>query len=616
MISTGPAADTPGLTVTVTFPHNPFAEYDFALARWAITLAQSGEHYNGPSQPGWYSPEALRDLLAAAPKGTKLDKVIADAFGIAGTAPEADLDWATKFIADHPPAGNINIGSISEDAIGGHYRKISGRALIDGAAIPYCVEAWVTAKAAEKDEETYLASHPLLNRSPTLASIIGYADSTGLRLHGCGIDIKVGGPKRAQYDVDLSVITPYLRLTGDGKAPFLGHFREAIEEAVKGAAGAAYRNLVRPAAQMSVADAAMEVMEEAYLKASDNGALPAKARQIMYAARGTILKLTGLKKFSDKYFTQTLLPDYLQNFPEETASWDVVYDARGNLTEPHTGRRVPLGTVQVREYLGLRVNKPNRPQLQANGLYPTVGPKHRYKNVLFVEKEGFDELFEAVQLAERYDLAIMSTKGMSVVAARSLLDRLAEDVDHIFVLHDFDVSGFSIFGTLGTDSRRYTFERDLSGVIHDIGLRLEDVEAMGLEWETVEVRSREARRQTLMRHGASYEEIRFLAPVFEMDDCRRVELNAMTSRQLVDFVEAALARCGVDKVIPDGEVIQQHARHHLETKLTGELIAQHAEEIASCAAAAELPADLVPQLYKLLKTEPALSWDQALARLI
>ena len=77
---------------------------------------------------------------------------------------------------------------------------------------------------------------------------------------------------------------------------------------------------------------------------------------------------------------------------------------------------MPLGTVPVREYLGLRPNKAARPQLQANGLYPTVGPKHRYRNVLFIEKEGFDELFEAVQLAERYDLAIMSTKGMSVVA--------------------------------------------------------------------------------------------------------------------------------------------------------------------------------------------------------
>ena len=470
----------------------------------------------------------------------------------------------------------------------------------DGALIPFCVEVWATADAGEKDQETYSAFRPLLNRSPTLTRLIYDADSTGLRIYGCGLDFKVKGPKRAYYDIDLSIITPHLRLTGDGKAPYLGHFREAIENAIKGAAGAAYRNLVRPAVQISIADAAMAVMEEAYLKASDNGTLPAKARQIMYAARGKILELTGLKKFSDTYFTQTLLPDYLQNFPEETANWDVVYDARGNLTEPHTGRRVPLGTVQVRGYLGLRANQPNRPQLQANGLYPTVGPRHRYKNVLFVEKEGFDELFEAVQLAERYDLAIMSTKGMSVVAARALLDNIAELVDHVFVLHDFDVSGFSIFGTLGTDSRRYTFESDLSDVIHDIGLRLGDAQAMGLEAETVEVKSREARRETLKRHGATAAEIGFLAPGDEDQDCRRVELNAMTSRQLVDFVEAALADYRVDKLVPDGAVIRQHARHHLETKLTGELIAQHAEAIAERAAAAELPADLVTQVTKLL----------------
>ena len=109
----------------------------------------------------------------------------------------------------------------------------------------------------------------------------------------------------------LSLITPHLRLTGDGKAPFLGDFKAAIEDAVKGAANTAYRNLVRPPASLSVADAAWTVMREAYLKASDNGALPAKARQIMYAARGRILELTGTTKFSDKYFTQTLLPDYL-----------------------------------------------------------------------------------------------------------------------------------------------------------------------------------------------------------------------------------------------------------------------------------------------------------------
>jgi hypothetical protein len=481
--------------------------------------------------------------------------------------------------------------------------------------IPFCVEAWVTVRHVEKNEDTSFAFHPLLNRSPCLARITGYADSTGLRLHGCGLDIKVKGPKRADYDIDLSIITPYVHLTGDGKAPFLGHFQDAIEEAGRIAAGRAYRNLVRPEAAMSVRDAAYAVMEEAYLKASDNGTLPAKARQVMYAARGKILELTGRGKFDDKYFTQHLLPDYLQDFPEETANWDVVYDARGHLTEPHTGHRVPLGTVPVREYLRHRPNKPQRPRLHANGLYPTSGPQNRYRNVLVVEKEGFDELFEAVGLAERHDLAIMSTKGMSVVAARQLLDEV-ENVDKIMVLHDFDVSGFSIAGTLGTDSRRYTFERDLSDVIVDIGLRLEDVVSYGLESEIVEVPNREARRETLERHGATDDEIEFLAPEDEDEECRRVELNAMTSRQLVDFVEDRLEVYGVEKVIPVGELIRQHARHLLETKLTAELIAQHAEKIAQQAAAAELHADLMEQVHELLEAEPALSWDQALARLV
>ena len=43
---------------------------------------------------------------------------------------------------------------------------------------------------------------------------------------------------------------------------------------------------------------------------------------------------------------------------------------------------------------------------------------NRFGAVLFIEKEGFLPLFHRVRLAERYDLAIMSTKGMRVVAAR------------------------------------------------------------------------------------------------------------------------------------------------------------------------------------------------------
>ena len=45
--------------------------------------------------------------------------------------------------------------------------------------------------------------------------------------------------------------------------------------------------------RVSQKDAAYEVMEEAYLKASANGTLPAHARQIMYQARGYIQERTG-----------------------------------------------------------------------------------------------------------------------------------------------------------------------------------------------------------------------------------------------------------------------------------------------------------------------------------
>ena len=61
---------------------------------------------------------------------------------------------------------------------------------------------------------------------------------------------------------------------------------------------------------VSFKDAAAQIMEDAYNKVSDNGRLPANARQIMYAARPYIQEKTG-KPLKDSYFTQTLLPNYV-----------------------------------------------------------------------------------------------------------------------------------------------------------------------------------------------------------------------------------------------------------------------------------------------------------------
>jgi hypothetical protein len=59
------------------------------------------------------------------------------------------------------------------------------------------------------------------------------------------------------------------------------------------------------------------------------------------------------------------------------------------------------------------------------GLYPTGGPQNRYGALLFVEKEGFNELFTRVRLAERYDVAIASSKGMGTTSVRQLFEKLS-----------------------------------------------------------------------------------------------------------------------------------------------------------------------------------------------
>ena len=65
----------------------------------------------------------------------------------------------------------------------------------------------------------------------------------------------------------------------------------------------------------------------------------------MEATVRPIQEATG-KKLDSHYFCQTILPDYLRANPEQTAGWDVVFDARGRFTEPHTSIIVPLGTVE------------------------------------------------------------------------------------------------------------------------------------------------------------------------------------------------------------------------------------------------------------------------------
>ena len=140
-------------------------------------------------------------------------------------------------------------------------------------------------------------------------------------------------------------------------------------------------------------------MADTYAKASEDGKLPANARQIMYAARPLILSKTGAGEFDDAYFTQGLLVDYVNEHPDECRDWNVVWSDRGHFTEPHTDRVIGLGTLAARRYLkGYAA-----PVLNGAGIRPaaidTCGPAGRYGAMFYIEKEGFDPVIAAAELA-------------------------------------------------------------------------------------------------------------------------------------------------------------------------------------------------------------------------
>jgi len=352
---------------------------------------------------------------------------------------------------------------------------------------------------------------------------------------------------------------------------------------------------------VSIREAAWQAMEEAFLKASANNTLPANARQIMYAARPKIAQLADrdIGTGFDKYFTQSLLPDYIAEVRPAWAS-KVVFDARGHFVEPHTNQGLGLGTLEVRNYLASarrhRINGFEFDVLEAR--YPTRGPKNRFGAILFLEKEGFGPLLQEARLAARYDLAIMSTKGMSVTASRELVEELcATHRIPLLVLHDFDISGFTIFGTLRSSTRRFKYARSFQVI--DLGLRLADIE--DLERENVFISSPDKTAVTLRRHGAIGEEIDILV------GGERVELNALASDELVALIERKLGENGIAKVIPDDKTLADAYRRMHKQAVIQDKIDELVKDLDENEA--EVPARLRHRIKKAIKLDPTRSWD-------
>jgi hypothetical protein len=350
---------------------------------------------------------------------------------------------------------------------------------------------------------------------------------------------------------------------------------------------------------MFLTEAAEQVMRDCYMKASDNNRLPATARQIYYVARPLIEERTD-KPLRYDYFSQTLLPNYINEHPE-CADWDVVYDDRGHFVEPHTKRVIGLGTLNVRHYL----NHVDHLKLEdadfASASVKTYGPTGSFGAVLYVEKEGFMPLFERVKLAQRFDIAIMSSKAMSVTAARELVNYIGRAVP-LLMLHDFDSAGIIIKDTMANDTRRYTYTSPPNVI--DLGLHYGDIADLPSEPNNSAISD-----ERLSQAGLDQDAIDFLST-------QRVEAKRH------DF--AAFCRTQAQAAWHPKSDCQPHdlGKHISDVRRPSDRLSEAFDELKEklneneAEGPIRVPNDLEAKVETLLKDNPDITWHRAIRLIV
>ncbi|CDX03670.1 Type 2 DNA topoisomerase 6 subunit A [bioreactor metagenome] len=374
----------------------------------------------------------------------------------------------------------------------------------------------------------------LLNKSPITGEVNAYHDKNTLSIFGCGLYCDV---KAKPAFLLSNIMTPYIPIVTDGKEPDLSVVASKLAEGVKKTLSRAQKSLSGAVAgkKRSQKEVVGECLQEAIAKASGNGEYRFSLRQLYYAVRPYVIRETG-REPDYPYFCKELIGGY----EAEHGDIPLMYrDERGTLYHPHSGRDISIGTIAVENY---------------------HKPAWTFNKVLYIEKEGFFHVLKEKKIPEKYDLALLTSKGYASRAVKDLLDALGEHGEEeitFFCIHDADAYGTLIYETLQNETRARPGRKVK---IINLGLDPEEAVDMGLEVEEVETGRKRA--------VAGY-----LDPRWEnWLQGHRVELNAMSTPQFLAWLEGKIRLYDQGKVIPTENIMEESLEQSLEAKL-GRVIA-------------------------------------------
>jgi hypothetical protein len=152
------------------------------------------------------------------------------------------------------------------------------------------------------------------------------------------------------------------------------------------------------------------------------------------------------------------------------------------------------------------------------------------------------------------------------------------------------------------ETRRYMFSNSIQVI--DLGLRLGDIEGLEQEPAAATKTNDESLRDQLSQNGATPQEIEFLLN-------NRVELNAMASDQLVEFIERKLEEHGVRKVVPGKDLLGDAYQAFHRSRQLQDIFEKAESEFEEEESEIDVPDDLESRISKILKKNDDLRWDDA-----
>jgi hypothetical protein len=562
-------------------------------AHLAIHLAR-GNPYAGKSSPWWYDLPQFHELLSASgdvPVRALIESLDGCAGGRAGEivamaglsrmlCHDLDSAQAARLLRTAreaaKPVTPKRLGAVGPDAFPGRAYAIAYGSAPFGsrlrADIPVAVEAW-----AEQAKENLVAAS--VNRTPIAGEMSLQRDKSEVNLFGCGLRHTVAkAPKELRFNVWLNITAPYMPITSDGKEPDLTPFLAVIDEAMT----KAIRKVRRPGAGVvSQKDVVLDHLAEVIEAVSGPERYRFNSRQLFYRMRPIVLEETGKELQIGNFLG--ILDDHEREHGEIALMYR---EPRGSLTHPHRNETITLGTLMVEDY---------------------ERPAWCFNKLLYIEKEGAQEALKQNRWLERHDCAVMSSKGFSTRAARDLIDKLVahDEPITVFCAHDADASGTMIYQTLQQETRARVARKIL---IVNIGLEPWEAVEMGLEVETIEAKDR---RKPVANYVLIQDD-----DWMEWLQTHRVELNAMTTPQLIEWLDEKMERFGPGKLIPPAKVLEQDLKARVKGKVRAEITEQILREagldsqVDAAMAALDLPdgEELASGIQQMFEGRPDAEW--------